>query len=153
MIKNKINFLVFCILLISCDYSPYNHDYIEFDNDSNSLLYVQFNIENNPLYYNEYHIDKYCILIESKERKKIGSSFMLGWEEFVASLPNKTVSFFISDTMLYKCDMSNIETHILQRYDLSLKDLEFLDWEISYPPSEKMKDMKMRPPYNPPYNE
>jgi hypothetical protein len=35
---------------------------------------------------------------------------------------------------------------VLQRYDLSLPDLQQLNWQISYPPSEAMKDMKMYPP-------
>jgi len=36
---------------------------------------------------------------------------------------------------------------VLQRYDLSLQDLEKLNWKICYPPTEAMKDMKMYPPY------
>ncbi|MDR3244937.1 MAG: hypothetical protein LBT50_00710 [Prevotellaceae bacterium] len=36
---------------------------------------------------------------------------------------------------------------ILQRYDVSLEDLQHLSWTLSYPPSEAMKDMKMYPPY------
>jgi len=36
---------------------------------------------------------------------------------------------------------------VLQRYDLSLKDLQKLDWEVTYPPTPEMKDMKMYPPY------
>jgi len=36
---------------------------------------------------------------------------------------------------------------VLQRYNLSLKDLQQLNWQISYPPSEQMKDMKMYPPF------
>jgi hypothetical protein len=40
---------------------------------------------------------------------------------------------------------------VLQRYDLTKEDLQRLDWEITYPPNEAMKDVKMYPPYNPPY--
>jgi hypothetical protein len=36
---------------------------------------------------------------------------------------------------------------VLKRYDLSLQDLQQLNWQISYPPSGAMKDMKMYPPY------
>jgi len=36
---------------------------------------------------------------------------------------------------------------VLQRYDLSLQDLEKLNWKIYYPPTEAMKDIKMFPPY------
>ena len=36
---------------------------------------------------------------------------------------------------------------ILQRYDMSKEDLKFIDCNFIYPPSEKMKDIKMFPPY------
>lgn len=36
---------------------------------------------------------------------------------------------------------------ILQRYDLSIADLEKLNWTIYYPPTEAMKDIYMYPPY------
>jgi hypothetical protein len=36
---------------------------------------------------------------------------------------------------------------ILQRYELSLDDIQQLEWVIPFPPTEKMKYMKMYPPY------
>ena len=36
---------------------------------------------------------------------------------------------------------------VLKRYDLSLDDLKQLDWKITYPPTEAMKDVKQYPPY------
>ena len=36
---------------------------------------------------------------------------------------------------------------VAQRYDLSLNDLKKLNWTITYPPVESMKDMHMYPPY------
>ena len=36
---------------------------------------------------------------------------------------------------------------VLKRYDVSLKDLQQLDWTITYPPDERMKDIKQWPPY------
>jgi len=36
---------------------------------------------------------------------------------------------------------------VLKRYDLSLEDLQRLDWQITYPPTEAMKDVKQYPPY------
>lgn len=43
---------------------------------------------------------------------------------------------------------ANYDKYILQRYDLSLQDIELLNWNIPYPPMEKMRDMKMYPPYS-----
>ena len=36
---------------------------------------------------------------------------------------------------------------VLKRYDLTLADLQRLDWKITYPPTEAMKDVKQYPPY------
>ena len=36
---------------------------------------------------------------------------------------------------------------VLKRYDLTLDDLQRLDWKITYPPTEAMKDVKQFPPY------
>ena len=36
---------------------------------------------------------------------------------------------------------------ILQRYDFSKADLNFLGWHIAYPPTPEMKDIKMWPSY------
>jgi len=36
---------------------------------------------------------------------------------------------------------------VLQRYYLSLQDLQKLNWRVSYPPTPEMKDMKMYPAY------
>jgi hypothetical protein len=37
---------------------------------------------------------------------------------------------------------------VLQRYDLTPEDLQKLKWQIPYPPTEVMKDMKMYPAYD-----
>ena len=36
---------------------------------------------------------------------------------------------------------------VLQRYDLSIDELEKLNWTVYYPPTEEMKDIDMFPPY------
>jgi len=36
---------------------------------------------------------------------------------------------------------------VLKRYDLTLGDLQRLDWRVTYPPTEAMKDIKQYPPY------
>jgi hypothetical protein len=64
----------------------------------------------------------------------------------------------ITDTlMFYIIDVSIVENNswqtiidnylVLQRYDLSLEDIQQLGWSLSFPPTEAMKDMKMYPPY------
>ena len=36
---------------------------------------------------------------------------------------------------------------VLKRYDLTLSDLQRLDWRVTYPPTEAMKDIKQYPTY------
>jgi hypothetical protein len=36
---------------------------------------------------------------------------------------------------------------VQQRYDLSLENLQKLEWSVSFPPTEAMKHIKMYPPY------
>jgi hypothetical protein len=66
------------------------------------------------------------------------------------SLPADTLSFFIFDyEIIERYDWQTIRDNymILVRYDFSHADLKKLKWNIYYPPTEEMKDMKMYPPY------
>lgn len=61
-----------------------------------------------------------------------------------------TISFaiFDADTIAaYPWDVINREYKIVRRYDLSIHDLQKLDYTLYYPPNESMRDMKMYPPY------
>jgi hypothetical protein len=73
---------------------------------------------------------------------------------FSNRLHNDTLSIYIfnQDTLdTYSWDIIQRDYKILQRYDLSLEDIYALKENnvpvIPYPPSEKMKNMKMYPPY------
>ena len=75
--------------------------------------------------------------------------------EWVQSLPYDTLSvfFFSQDTLnTHSWEEIKQEYKVLQRYDLSVKNFQTLlnqyeIPEISYPPDERMKDMKMYPQY------
>lgn len=61
-----------------------------------------------------------------------------------------TLSFVIFDAdtiSKYSWDIINKEYKIVQRYDLSIYDLQKLDYTLYYPPSETMRNMKMFPPF------
>ena len=67
-----------------------------------------------------------------------------------AMFPTDTMSifFFDPDTLAkYDWEIIRQEYKILVRYDLSHNDLRKLNWNIYYPPTEAMKDMKMFPPF------
>jgi hypothetical protein len=58
--------------------------------------------------------------------------------------PLDSLRVYILDAHVLEQDLAY---KTLKRYDLSLYDLQELDWTISYPPTEAMKGMKMYPPY------
>jgi hypothetical protein len=76
--------------------------------------------------------------------------------EWILSLPSDTLSvfFFSQDTLnTYSWEEIKHRYKVLRRYDLSIEDIQKLKNkydvpEIPYPPDERMKDMKMYPPYN-----
>ena len=77
------------------------------------------------------------------------------WEKIFSRLPKDTMSVFIfhTDTLKkYTWEEVRDRYMILKRYDLSYDDIVRLHNkynvpEIPYPPDERMKDMKMWPPY------
>lgn len=74
-----------------------------------------------------------------------------GWESSFAN--ELYLNFLITDYATYKQywneprDTICKYLPILQCYQLSLEDLQQINWTISYPPDERMKDVKMFPPY------
>jgi len=88
-------------------------------------------------------------------------SFLGAPETIYEKLPKDTLSIFI----LNMNNMNNMNNHydveeidsmwkemnygkrFLWRYDISLQDLRKLNFLLSYPPDERMKYMKMYPPY------
>lgn len=71
-------------------------------------------------------------------------------KEAFDQLPRDTLSIYLFDAATYlnnDWDEVRTEYKVLKRYDLSLEDLNKLNWVIIYPPSEAMKDMKQFPPY------
>ena len=80
---------------------------------------------------------------------------LLPIENYFDKLPSDTLSvfYFHPDTLAkYSWEEIQRDYNILQRYDLSIADIKMLYRksgvpEIPYPPDERMKDMKMYPPY------
>lgn len=80
--------------------------------------------------------------------------FVSPWRKVCGDLKLDTVSFFFidSDTVSQHSWQEIAEKNlILQRYDLSISDVEWLDNQITYPPTPKMSGMKMYPPYEESY--
>lgn len=72
------------------------------------------------------------------------------YEEVIANLPADTLSIYIFSKSVYKDTLwSNVHGRylVLKRYDFSLEDLKKLNWEVVYPPTPEMKDIKQYPAY------
>ena len=62
-------------------------------------------------------------------------------------IPSDTLMVYVFDAELLESQTTNIVNTIIQRYDLSLQDLQYLNWTLTYPPSPNMSSIKMYPPY------
>lgn len=87
---------------------------------------------------------------------KVGSALkfdftsQIPWSNIISELPADTLSIYLFDDNIFSSDdWADIRENykILMRYDLSIEDLERLNWKVTYPPSENMKDIKQFPPY------
>ena len=70
------------------------------------------------------------------------------WENIFNELPADTLSIYFIDRDTLKnfeWDIIRRDYMISKRYDLSLQDLERLNYTISYPPSVEMEGIKMYP--------
>ncbi|MCL2040056.1 MAG: hypothetical protein FWG85_06475 [Bacteroidetes bacterium] len=156
MTKHLLFVIILFLLCYRCSCEDYNN--IEICNNSNQTIYFTQGInypdttlENNPNY------------IDSKGNRTYiaGSSYNRIFPfktNFTTFHPYKSEFRYLYDTLMVFLFDGYIIDHtipeiieknylVLQRYDLSLSDLEKLNWKIYYPPTEAMKDMKMWPPY------
>jgi len=68
-------------------------------------------------------------------------------EELFKQLPSDTLSVFLihPDTLAKYSWQEIINDYKVKRYDLSLGDLERLNFRVPYPPTQQMRGMKMYP--------
>jgi hypothetical protein len=72
------------------------------------------------------------------------------WEDVILELPKDTLSIFIFTTDVVKnvsWDKIREDYLVLKRYDLSVDDLKLLEFEVSYPPTPEMANIRQYPPY------
>ena len=102
------------------------------------LHYVEWIRENNPCYY-----------VPANSTNESTLSPGLGWY-FERLYEGVDATIFVLDAKYSYIEVINRESDegiILVRYDMSLQDFKDLDWEISFPPDERMKNIRMSPPY------
>jgi hypothetical protein len=119
------------------------------------MIVIQNNTDAHICYYEDY-IYPDTLLIQNKPRLVMVSpqdyDFLESqkkWEKVLVP-PQDTISiFFIRESVVNTYDWNeiSIDYKILKRYDLSLFDLQSLNWTVTYPPTEDMKSIKQYPPY------
>ena len=116
-----------------------------------SYHYSTIGVSNEKVYYPDTLLPKKRPEIRNIRVGKVDSFYPIySWEKEFRLLPKDTLSIYIfsRDTLDYYRWSEIRENHkYLIRYDLSLDDLNMLDYDIRYPPSAKMRNMKMYPPY------
>ena len=156
--KNVIfsfTFILFVLLLSRCtlpdtaydlflenNTNQYLHYYLAFgDNIISTTVYPDTLLPDNNSFINN--------IVKPQEKYFMYLSF-LPYSKIIKNLPQDTLSVFIfSKDTIDKFGWSEVlfGYKILQRYDISSEDIKKLKDIIPYPPSEKMKDMKMYPAY------
>ena len=101
-------------------------------------VYMNYWPVNMPDEYKVFSLNSICYRVTSP------------WEKVFKYRNTDTVTFYIFNANILEntsWDEVRSKYLVLQKYNISLKDFEFLNWVITYPPAEEMKDIKMYPPY------
>jgi hypothetical protein len=133
LLRVKFQIIVTLILLLfnSCADQPEIHHYIDLVNNTNNSYYA-FPSYNSPdtLFYSFESATE----ILPNEIKGIGS--IIGWENLIETIEDKTLIIFLVDKdTLTKYSNNDIVNNyrISRRYDLTVTELDSLDWTITYP--------------------
>ena len=134
-------FIFITFLLMACDPKLFT---VDFTNNAGYQLIGMFDIggnENNTAKIILSQGDGYFVLAES-----LGSLE----STFYAMFPNGIMQLKLYNSEILVCNSEyndELDKCLLQEYEISFDDLEKLGWNLYYPPTPEMKDIKMWPPY------
>ena len=140
-------------LFVQCITEP-NLEVLFITNKSTQIIKIYFNSEVNHRFVypdtlitnfqNRVYFENYLPFSERNEIISVAS-----WRETYknkASQDTLYLFIFASDTLAkYSWEEIRKGYKVLARYDLSLEDLERLNFELSYPPDNRMQGIKMYP--------
>jgi hypothetical protein len=145
--------LSFIFMANTCNKEDENHHRtIEIINNSERAIYACFNVTypdtlgdvggltSQPQIYK---VESYA-----KNRRALGDQEF--WEVIFRDgrrIPSDTLMVFIMDAELLESHTTHVNNTIIRRYDLSLQDLQHVNWTLTYPPSPNMSAIKMYPSY------
>ena len=142
------------MLICTCCHHPEYDRRLQIANNSNIIIYV--GISNMDWGYKDSaYVNFNYSVVKYGERYKFYPNTVkeyllyIPWEQSFEHGKSDTVSFYVFDAaVLETTQWGKVKNDylVLQRYDLNLENLINLNWTLSYPPDERMKNMKMYPP-------
>jgi len=122
-----------------------HHYKIHVENDWSKGVFIDYSCSKYDTIYttNGSFDPEECLLPDKTTHLSIGSRTT--WENFFSRPDNDTLHMYLLDA---ESVFTRLDKSLLVRYDLSLQDLRCLDWQITFPPTEEMKDIHMWPSYD-----
>lgn len=146
--------LFFIFAVVGCEHNPDHHFQIMFHNNSHQDIWVhglrpeQGSVVPDTVSREGHWEDLYKI---EKGNSSMSPLTLSHWKldyEYVFQ-QGSYYSVFIRTCSIFTHEHWYPEDwYELARYDLTLNDLITLNWEISYPPDERMKSIRMWPPFD-----
>jgi len=145
MKKIKLILLLFTLLaLTACPKVDYKHDFM-FINNAGHDIYVYLKV---PYEGDFIYPDTTIAYVRCGALFKSGASFAYTYNYRENEMDTLILFIFDADVFnTYSWEEIRDEYKILQRYDIKFGSIKALEYNISYPPDERMKNMKMYPPY------
>ena len=143
--------LIWVAMSITCVKEDENHHKtIQFINNYYKSIYIYCSLEypdtlNNRLWGTQNEPQIYKVDPNTENKSALWSRVF--WETNFKNIPSDTLMVYTFDAELLEARITHEHDAIIQRYDLSLQDLQSLNWQLYYPPTVAMKDIKMWPPY------
>ena len=129
------------------------HTAIRFSNNSDKDLYVRhYNLLRPPHLFEIEHINgtvqKHYKVYSAEQNNRMAMDSFMCYDRIFSM--DSLINLYIFDaTVVENTPWETVAKDylVLKYYELSLEDLQRLDWQITYPPTEAMKDVKQYPPY------
>ena len=141
-----VSLLSILLLLMAC---PHDHGKsFMFINNSDMDVYVYCGIGADSESGDYLYLDTAITFIRAGSLYEKGRRYAYRYHDIGTQVDTWCLFIFDADTFNL-CTWDEIKSgyKILQRYDLSPQDCKILKDSIIYPPDERMKYMKMYPPY------
>lgn len=141
--------------VISCADNT-RHNSIIFINNTGVPIDVSYSLDYPDLDLGSYDISNMQVHQRRIMPNKASSNpLMFGdinasWEDRFQVLHIDTLIIQVFDSRIideYTWEKIRSDYMILQQYFVSLENLQSVDWEITFPPTPEMKDIKMWPPF------